>query len=203
MITFGIDVDEVIRNCLPRLVEVYNKEFNETKTVDDVTDYDVEKIFPRIAEERGMTAREWFFQVHGYDVFMATDPIEGAKEAMEILHRYGKIIIITKQQGERNKKFVIDWLLVHEIPYDDICFVTDKSIIKCDYFIDDHIENFKGVNARYGILITAPYNKIFGRFNNEDLARKRIRKISNCTFVHRFDNIMEFAKWDHDEYCEV
>ena len=192
-VTFGIDVDEVIRECLPRLVELYNREFHDNKTVDDVTDYDVEKIFPLIREKTGMSACEWFFQVHGYDVFMDTEPIKGAKEALDILHMYGNIVIITKQQGIPNKIYVIEWLMVHGIPYDDICFVTDKSIIKCDYFIDDHIDNFAGVKARDGILISAPYNKTFGS-NGEDLALERIKNISNCTFVRRFDNIFEFVK---------
>lgn len=195
--TVGIDVDEVLRSCLPQMVEIYNKEFNDTKTVDDITDYDVEKIFPRIWQETGMTARDWFFKKHNKEIFFDTPAVEKAKESVECLrYCHAKAVIITKQHGVENKRLTLEWLDKNGIPYDDICFVNDKSIIRCEYFIDDHIDNFENVDARFGILITAPYNK-------RPDALERIKKISKCKEVLRFENINDFSKWYFDEYFEV
>ena len=62
--TFAIDIDGVLRHTLVKMVEIYNKTFNDTKTCDDVFDFMCEKSFPRIEKETGINPSEWFFQYH-------------------------------------------------------------------------------------------------------------------------------------------
>ena len=73
-----IDVDGVIRNMFDNMCEIYNQRFKENKTVDDIWDYDVEKVFPKIKEELDISAAEYFFQLHAKELFLDNEPYEGA-----------------------------------------------------------------------------------------------------------------------------
>ena len=44
------------------------------------------------------------------------------------LEKYGKIYIVTWQEGDRNKKIVIDWLSKHGLNYDGIFFTKNKGM---------------------------------------------------------------------------
>lgn len=184
---FGVDIDEVLRTLLPRMVKLYNKHFNDNMKVEDVFDYNVELCFSTIKMKTGISAKEWFFSIHGKELFRDAPVIKGAKEALETLRRYGDVIIITRQFGKKNKQYALDWLDKHDMPYDGICFVDDKSIIKCDYLIDDNIDNFLNCDVRHAIVITAPYNK------GKD-AYREVKSISKCKDVDRYGSILEFAQ---------
>ena len=64
--TFAIDCDEVLRALLDNMVTLYNEEFDDNVTRDDIKDFNVEVSFPKIKEVTGGTASEWFFQKNGY-----------------------------------------------------------------------------------------------------------------------------------------
>ena len=190
---FGVDVDEVLRTLLPRMVKLYNKHFNDNMKVDDVFDYNVELCFPTIKMKTGISAKEWFFTLHGKELFRDAPAIKGAKEALEILREYGDVIIITRQFGRKNKQYALEWLDKHGIPYDGICFVDDKSVVNCDYLIDDNVDNFKRANVLGAVLITAPYNKSKASLN-------QIHSICDASFVYRFNSIADFAKKFNKEH---
>jgi 5'(3')-deoxyribonucleotidase len=184
--SFGVDIDEVLRALLSQMVKLYNKHFGGNMKIDDVFDYNVEICFSAIKEKTGISAKEWFFTLHGKELFRDAPMIKGAKEALEILREYGDVIIITRQFGIENKRYALEWLDKHGIPYDSICFVDDKSVVKCDYLIDDNVDNFKGCNIHGAILITAPYNK-----SEKDVYR--LHTICNAGCFQRFDSILDFA----------
>lgn len=157
-----IDVDGVIRNMFDNMCDIYNKEFNENLTVNDIWDYDVEKVFPRIKEELNISAAEYFFQVHAKELFLDSEPYDGVKESIEKLRDNGyKIVIATWQYTLENKLYTLEFLDRYEIPYDDICFTKDKWMICADWMIDDNPEfilDDKDLSS-HKILIQMPYNK--------------------------------------------
>ena len=156
-----IDVDGVIRNMFDSMCDVYNNEFNESLSVNDIFDYDVDVVFHRIKEELGINAAEFFFEQHAKELFLDSKPYNGVKEAIEKLMRNGhKVIIVTWQYTLENKLYTLMFLDKNNIPYDDICFTKDKWMIKSDWIIDDNPEFITDKREKsHKMLIKMPYNK--------------------------------------------
>lgn len=191
-ITFGIDIDEVLRHLLSRMVKLYNDNFNQNMTVDDVKDFVVDNSFPVIQETVGYSASRWFFQEHGKELFRLSKPMGDVSDYISHLRKFGKVIIISYQKSYTNKIDTLWWLDKHEVEYDGICFVKDKTIIHTDYLVDDNDWNFENSHADHAVLITAPYNK---DKNLDDILSK-----SNCKDIMRFDSLEEFVKHIEDKF---
>ena len=205
-LVFCVDCDEVLRGLLKKMVIVYNREFVDNKNVEDIKFFDVSKSFPRIEKETGINPQKWFFELHGKELFLDSEVIDGAWQALDILKTYGTVIILTRQYGYYNKINTLTWLQEHGLLCDDVCFLNDKGLIACDYFIDDNIDNFKKCLADHGVLITAPYNKKFKTFKIgdisevKDLAIYEIVRDSTMSDCMRFDNLLDFAKYIKKQY---
>lgn len=187
---FAIDVDGVLRNNLGALVELYNKNFNDDKKPEEITDFRTEVMFPRIETETGMTASNWFFQEHSKELFLDAEPFPYVKEDIEFLRTQGKVIIVTYQKSWLNKSQTLAWLEKNGIETDGVCFLKDKTLLhpgnnKELIFIDDNDWNFVGSNANIGILIDAPYNR--------DVIEKDLCSRSNCDTIMRAKSIHEFV----------
>lgn len=158
-----IDVDGVIRDMLGALCKMYFA-FEREIEREDITDYRVNISFPKIKQELGIDAHDYFFTYHSEDVnFNMAVPLYGAKEAIEKLRKFGyKIVIVTKQNTFDNKIHTISFLKHYGIYYDDICFTADKWLVQSDFMIDDNPEFLQ--NKREGtphenrFIIDAPYN---------------------------------------------
>lgn len=193
MATFGIDVDEVLRSLCQQIVDLYNREFNESVEMDNLKDFDVDISFPKIKATTGKSASKWLFQEHGHELFYDSPALEGAPEAVKRLREMGhQVYIISYQKSFANKTDTLNWLEKHGIEYDGICFVKDKTVIHLDYLIDDNDWNFIKCNCKHGVLITAPYNK--------DISLDLIHKVSNCSTMSRCDSLAEFV--NNFEKCE-
>lgn len=184
---FLIDVDEVLRELLANMISLYNSNFNDTKTYQEIKNFKVEVSFPKIYENTGITASQWFFQNKGEDLFLNSPPFPHIKEDIETLKKYGEVIIVTYQKSYINKHQTLEWLEKNGIEADGICFVKDKTIICGDFFIDDNDWNFIGCNSKHGILIKAPYN--------ENIDLQELFKKSNCLTLERFNSLHDFVNY--------
>ena len=185
--TFAVDVDEVLRDNISNMLKVYNEEYNDSKTIYDMHDFQVDKVFTKITEATGETASKYFFEEHAQEVFTDSEAIEGAKEAVDTLRKYGKVIIVTYQKNTENRIRTLEWLDKYGIKFDSIVFTRDKSIVHADYMIDDNDWNFIGCNCKHGILIDRPYNQ---KTNIGELKQQ-----SNCKEISRFSSLKKFAEW--------
>lgn len=156
-----IDMDGVIRNIFNNMCDIYNTNFGTNITVDDIFDYDVEVVFPKISEKFGMSAADYFFKEKSVDIFLLSKPYDGVKEALEKLRNNGhKVVIVTWQYTLDNKLRTLKFLDNNQIPYDDICFTRDKWMIQGDWIIDDNPEFiFDERETAHKMLIRMPYNK--------------------------------------------
>ena len=184
--TFAIDVDEVLRSLLKNMVALYNENFGENITVDDVKDFVVEKSFPKIYETTGISPSKWFFQDHGEELFVKGEAFPNIKRDLDVLRQYGEVIIVTYQKTYQNKIDTLKWLEEHGLAPDGICFLKNKTLLHTDFLVDDNDWNFVGCNARFGVLIDAPYNK---SVDLEELFEK-----TNCEKMWRCRNLHEFVK---------
>ena len=192
---FLVDVDDVLRNLCGNMLRIYNKEFNDNKKDEDLSNYFVNVSFPKVVEKHG-DATKWFFQEHGHELFYGSDAINGAVNAINILKKYGTVQIVTKQRSTQNKIDTLNWLDKNEIQYDSVSFVKDKSVVCCDVFVDDYHENFIncGGDGAVGIIINRPYNK------NIDL--EELKTKTNFSEIVRYDSIEEFAMELDEQFNE-
>lgn len=186
-LVFAIDVDNVLRDNLGEMVKLYNEHFNESKNIEEITNYKTEIMFPRIEQETGLTSSQWFFQDHSDELFVKAKPFDNVADDIKKLREYGDVVIVTYQKTILNKVQTLEWLDNNRIEYDSIVFTKDKSIVDCDYFIDDNDWNFQNCKAEYGALITAPYNK---EVNLNELSKTTK---FNCN-IERFDSFHDFVE---------
>lgn len=184
---FAIDCDEVLRSNIKDMIELYNRDYNDNISFNDVFDFDVDKVFTKVKETTGESASKYFFEKYSKEVFSDSDAMPQAKEAVDILRKYGKVIVVTYQKNIENRSRTLKWLDDNNIAYDGICFLRDKSLVHADYLIDDNDWNFYGCNCKHGILISKPYNK---HIDCNDLKNK-----SNCQTMDKFMSLYSFAKW--------
>lgn len=189
--TVAIDVDGVLRNNLQTMVDIYNKEFNDNKKVEDIKDFRTEISFPKIESETGKTASYWLFQEHSKEMFLDAKPFDCVVDDIKRLREIADVVIITYQKTFINKKHTLEWLEENGVEYDGLMFIKDKTKLMCDYLVDDNDWNFLGSNAVHGILIDAPYN--------EGKSVQELKDKSNCESIVRYRSLHEFV---HD-FCAL
>lgn len=113
--------------------------------------------------------------------FLFNGPIrDGYYEAIERVASMGHQIVIHTDRPfgstpEVSEAITVEWFERHGIEYDELWFGADKTSSKCDFFIDDKLENYDalveaGINA---FLLNRPWNEVEGGD-----ARNRVNSIS-------------------------
>lgn len=156
-----IDVDGVIRNINKSMVDLYNRDFFDSLKVDDISEYDVEKVFPKIKKTLGITASDYFFKFNSNKIFLLSETYSKVRESIDLLRKNGhKVIIVTWQPVFRNKINTLYFLESNGIQYDDICFTKDKWMVQGDWLIDDNPEFITDErDESKKMMIKMPYNK--------------------------------------------
>jgi len=89
------------------------------------------------------------------------------------------VVIITDRRfgssPEVSQKNTYEWLAQHNIPYDELWFSADKTVVRTDMFVEDKIENYDALEKAGTdvYLINRAWNYIEGGDN-----RKRIPSVS-------------------------
>ncbi|MGD6964476.1 5' nucleotidase, NT5C type [Fictibacillus phosphorivorans] len=151
--TIAIDMDEVIADFQKKHLSLFNQEYNETLTFEDLKGTRLWNIRPHLENEI-------LAYVNDPGFFKDLEVMEGSQEVIMELNNYYEIFITTAAM-EHPTSFSAKyyWLKEHFSFLSDLNFVFcgKKSIINADYLIDDnptHFEHFKG----QGLLFTAPHN---------------------------------------------
>ena len=101
-----------------------------------------------------------------YRMFRDIEPMEGCSEALWRLSDAGVWIRIVTHRlytswGHRvTVNDTVEWLDRQRIPYRDICFLADKSVINADAHIEDAPHNIEAIRAAgdHVIVYDQPYN---------------------------------------------
>ena len=99
-------------------------------------------------------------------VFLRSAPIAGAVDAVRRLHSSGvKIHIVTHRQGEGVDKDLVaqdttTWLALNDLPHDRLHFVSNKSTIPADVYLEDapHAIQQLRDSDRQVFVFDQPYN---------------------------------------------
>ena len=149
----AIDMDEVISHFSAKCLELFNKEFEEKYTFEDLQGKKLVELDERLAEKMDHYLADNSF-------FLELDVIKDSQEVIQTLSAHYEVFIVTAAMefpSSLTPKY--QWLKKHFGFLNDKNFVFcgDKSIIHADYLIDDtpsNLDTFKGE----GVLFTAPHN---------------------------------------------
>ncbi|KRF09905.1 5' nucleotidase, NT5C type [Paenibacillus sp. Soil787] len=149
----AIDMDEVIADFIPKQLALFNREYNENITVEDLKGKKLRELRPQLKEEiMNYLTEPNFFR----DLAVMKDSQEVIKELGEHYE-----IFITTAAMEFPTSFTAkyEWLKEHFSFLNDMNFVFcgDKSVINANYLIDDNVRHFKRFPGQ-GILFTSPHN---------------------------------------------
>lgn len=149
----AIDMDEVIADFIPKHLHVFNRDYNENLTVNDLTGTRLRELRPQFLREINAYVDDPLF-------FRDLAVMQDSQEVMQQLSERFEIFITTAAM-EVPASFTAkyEWLKEHFPFLDEMNFVFcgDKSIIHADYLIDDHARHFERFKGQ-GILFTAPHN---------------------------------------------
>ncbi|TCP19311.1 5'(3')-deoxyribonucleotidase [Scopulibacillus darangshiensis] len=170
----AIDMDEVIADFNLKHLSLFNRDYNENITVEDLKGKKLRELRPDLKEEiRKYLIEPTFFR----DLAVMKDSQDVIKELSEHYE-----IFITTAAMEFPTSFAAkyEWLKEHFNFLSDMNFVFcgDKSIINADYLIDDNVRHFKRFSGQ-GILFTSPHNLYetgYVRVNNWQEVRAYFRK---------------------------
>ena len=98
-----IDCDGVLRDMLPAMCDLYNDHYDENLSTEDITDFDVNKIFTKCSNPES-----FFFEEHSPYIYLNSPKCEKAKEAMDLLHEKDyHIIIVSTQPSFENQYYTL------------------------------------------------------------------------------------------------
>ncbi len=136
-----------------------------------------------------------FFEEYIYEYWENVKPLLYVSEVMKNLHEQGHTLIICTgrhytqydtPEGERARKFTIDWLEENGIIYDRIVFTTFPKIeairgYNLDLFIEDAPGTIESVSKEMPVLIfDTPYNRGF--------------EVPNATRVFSWYDILRYVR---------
>lgn len=149
----AIDMDEVIADFHPKMVETFNRHFALDLGNDDLNLFSLRHEKPEMLQQI-MTL------VSDPDFFGDLAVIADSQRVIEELSKRYEVFITTAAMEvptSFNAKF--SWLKAHfpAIKPSNIVFCGNKGIINADYMIDDNAINFTHFRGE-GILYSAPHN---------------------------------------------
>lgn len=148
----AVDIDDVIISLVPTWLHLYNKDYKDNLSKNDITDWQIDKF---VKPECGINIYNYIEDPRIYDL---CKPVENSFEAISILHKQARVIFITSSTiGCAGRKYV--WLKKHGYidKLDDYIEAKDKYLINYDCLIDDNYANIVHSNKN-NYLFSAPWN---------------------------------------------
>lgn len=149
------DMDDVLVDLLPMWVRELNRRFNLNVAVSDIKEWDMQKAFPKLTKEQIYTVLD------DPAFWDKVEPKEHSVEGLSLIQNAGLNVYVCTATHYRNVEKKITNCLMKFYPtidYKHIIMCHDKSLIKCDYIIDDYADNIKN-SSGIKILMNQPHNR--------------------------------------------
>jgi len=147
-------MDEVIADANHRFFDWYKRDFDLTITEEQMRGKHFREIVPE-------SHREKVFQYPHTEGFFQNLPVMADSQQViyDLSKKYELFIASAAMEFKYSLLHKHEWLSEHFpfIPWKNIVFCGDKSIINADYLIDDHVHHFKHFRGQ-GILFSSPHN---------------------------------------------
>lgn len=133
-LAIGVDLDNVIAQTDKTIRKLIRSRYGIESSQAQIVTWNYHESLPITPEQE----REIFADFHAHHL---TDPevVEGARIGMEELHLRGSIWIVT-HRPLLSRRDTREWLADHEIVYDELIFVEDKSTLadRFSFLVDDN-----------------------------------------------------------------
>jgi len=173
----GVDIDNVIADTERELRRLLNEKKGLELTREHITSYS----FDNVAGIERADLADIFDMFNDGDIFLHLDPIDGARETLEMLQRKHRIVLVTARPPRVEGK-TRTWLARHEIPFDDIVFAEHTKVngTPYDLFFEDQPEYARELaeDGTFVLLFDAPWNR--------DLVHENIDRVYSWSDVQAF-----------------
>lgn len=151
-----LDVDGVVADTIPVWLGFYNTDYNDSLTIDDITDWGLHKF---VKPECGKKIYDYLYLDNLYD---NVKQIQGAREGFELLsaNDYDVVFVSSGFQPSKYRWMQRNgFLKAEKWEFDPkLVIAHDKSLIKGEVMIDDGVHNLKAFDGTR-VLFDQPWNR--------------------------------------------
>jgi 5'(3')-deoxyribonucleotidase len=147
-----LDVDSVLVENIPALLERYNEWYDDSVTKEDILDWDISQFLKHGTDVNALFADPTLYQ--------RAQPVSGALEAVNYLRERRCRIIFATIPWPGTEGAKLKWLLDHGFTTDkrEYAEVQDKSVLIADaLLVDDNPKNLDDYGG-FGFLFAQPWN---------------------------------------------
>ena len=148
------DIDNVMNNLTERAVTLYNSRANKNIQMSDITTYNFYDCLSK-EDADGIIA---LFK--DKDLWDSLKPLPHSQEALKKLIKRGHRIFLATATDPINFEWKCEWMSRYFsfIPIDNIIRIMDKSLLKIDVMVDDHLSNLTS-NVCERVCLDYPWNQ--------------------------------------------
>lgn len=150
----AIDFDETLFPTLFKVIEIYNKQYNDTLSLNTITTYNLYESLPAQVADRLL---ELFMNKEVYDDLQ---PYKGSVKAIQTLVNNGCEVYVATATSVKN----LEWkeqLLQRYFPFvpkENLIRIHNKKLLNCDILIEDNLDNLVGTFADR-LCFNQPWNQ--------------------------------------------
>lgn len=149
---YGIDIDDVLLGLVPHWLIPYNRDWKDNLRAEQILSWDFSSY---VKPECGKRIYDYLTP----SLYEGIPIIEGALLGVSALREMGRVIFVTSNMGNNaGVKFNKLNQYGFNIDKKDYIEVADKSLIMCDYLLDDSMDNINSAWGQ-GVVFTQPWNK--------------------------------------------
>lgn len=153
----GLDVDEVLLRLHEAWLRLYNEDYHDSMTVEDIVHWDIHEL---VKPECGRKIFNYLTpSLYALDI---VKPYPEALPAVEKIRALGHDIAFVTSCGPNNEDAEAkeDYLVRHGFLKVGDRFIPgrDKSRAPVDILVDDHIKNVESFTGPAAVLVTRPHN---------------------------------------------
>lgn len=154
MLKIAIDFDSTLFPTLEKVIEIYNKRYNETLSLDQITTYNLyECLSSSVADKMiGLFVDK--------EVYNNLQPYAGAVKAIKTIINNGHEVYIATSTDLRNLVWKEQLLQRYFpfIPKDNLIRIYNKKLLNVDVLIEDNLDNLTETFADR-ICFNQPWNQ--------------------------------------------
>lgn len=148
------DIDNICNNLTEKTLEIYNSRSDKNIQITELTSYS----FADCLSKEDANAIIALFKEK--KLWNSLSPIAGAVNGLKALIKQGHQIYLATATDPINFAWKVEWMKKNFsfINADNIIRIMDKSLIKADVIIDDHLDNLVN-NTAHRICLDYPWNR--------------------------------------------
>ena len=149
-----IDFDEVLFPTLSKVIEIYNKRYDDTLSLDTITTYNLYESLPSQVADRLL---ELFTDKEVYDNLQ---PYKGSVKALQTLANNGHEIYIATATSSKNLEWKEQLLRRYFpfIPKENLIRIHNKKLLNVDVLVEDNLDTLTQTFADR-ICFDQPWNR--------------------------------------------